>query len=79
MIPPTPAEELPPELLELLNQADARKNAIALHLRGKEHRENVRQNCRAYLPQGPDPMDYRFDVERKEWVYSPGWWKEVLH
>lgn len=77
--PPAPAEELPPELLELWNQVAARAKAIALHLKGKQHRESVRQNCWTYLPEGPDPMDFRFNVKRQEWVYEPGWWKGVLH
>jgi hypothetical protein len=25
----------------------------------------------------PDPMDYRWDPEREEWVLRPGWWQAV--
>jgi hypothetical protein len=59
--PPAPAEKVPPESLELYTQVTAREKAIVLHLRGRGQRENIRQNCKAYLPPGPDPMDYQFD------------------
>ncbi|MBC7105471.1 MAG: hypothetical protein H5T97_06010 [Firmicutes bacterium] len=30
------------------------------------------------LPAGvPDPMDYRWNPERQEWVLEPGWWREL--
>jgi hypothetical protein len=30
------------------------------------------------LPDGiPDPMDFRWDSERQEWVLEPGWWREL--
>ena len=80
VIPPALAEELPPEVLELYNQATARAKAIALHLRGKEHQENIRQRCWSYLPEGADPMDYQFDPATGRWEHRPGWWrKEALH
>jgi hypothetical protein len=26
---------------------------------------------------GEQPIDYRFDVERQEWVHDPGWWRRL--
>jgi len=76
--PPLGPEELSPEMLHLYNQAMARQKALALHLRGREHQEAIRSNCRAYLlPPGDDPMDYRFNPETGEWEHRPGWWKQI--
>lgn len=80
VIPSAPPEELPPEVLELYNQAAAREKAIVLHLRGREHQETIRRNCWAYiLPAGNDPVDYRFNPETDQWEHRPGWWKGVIH
>lgn len=24
-----------------------------------------------------DPLDYLFDTETENWVYAPGWWRQV--
>ncbi|MEW6572883.1 MAG: hypothetical protein AB1374_04550 [Bacillota bacterium] len=80
VIPPAPPEELPSDILELFNQAVAREKAIILHLRGREHQETIRRNCRAYiLPPGEDPMDYCYNPESGRWEQRPGWWKGVVH
>ena len=29
------------------------------------------------LPGQPDPLDYKWNPDRQQWEYQPGWWREL--
>jgi hypothetical protein len=72
VIPPAPVEELPADLLALYNQAEIRRKAIALHLRGRNDRENAPV---VRPPEGVGALNYCFNPETGKWEHRPGWWR----
>jgi hypothetical protein len=84
-------EGVPAEAQNLLRQLKQVRLAVRGYLEAEEHAKQLQgkrpQNARELMFPYPlpetlgigetDPLDYRFDVGRQEWVHEPGWWLSV--
>lgn len=76
---------LPDEAKTLLRELKTRKEQVREWLAHLNSGGDpfVLTDVRKRISGGVDPLDYRFDEEKQQWVYEPGWWqripKERLH
>lgn len=82
---PTDPMTLPDEAKNLLRELKTHKEQVQEYLAYLNSGGDpfTLADVRKRIFGGVDPLDYRFDVEKQQWVYDPGWWKrtpkEKLH
>ncbi|MEW6274208.1 MAG: hypothetical protein AB1556_03725 [Bacillota bacterium] len=84
-LPTSDLMNLPDEVKALLRELKAKREQVREWLAYLNSGGNpfVLADVRKRIFNGTDPLDYRFDTERQQWVIDPGWWrripKEKLH
>jgi hypothetical protein len=67
------------DVKELLRELKANKEQVQEYLAYLNSGGNpfILPETRKRIFNGIDPLDYRFDVERQQWVLDPGWWQRI--
>ncbi|MCL6449560.1 MAG: hypothetical protein K6U04_15735 [Armatimonadetes bacterium] len=70
---------LPDEVKALLRELKANKDRVQEYLTFLNSGGDpfVLSDVRKQIFNGIDPLDFRFDVDKQQWVIDPGWWKRI--
>lgn len=73
---PWPPNAVPGELRPLFREIKRNKPLIYAVF----YMHPLLREVREYPPPNgqPDPLDYRWNPDRQQWEYYPGWWRELL-